>query len=156
MVDFNDKDWHMTDPTSRQRGRPKKTKQVKCPRFGLDTKTYWLTDRQSQCDFDFEYLNKRRWLPYMIKFWQIFTLQQTRSIIGCNTQACYQCVENYTFLSSHHQNCRDTSFTDSIWEMNQLLETVCQQSHNYRSCNHELVNGFVHHIFQESIMGMIL
>jgi hypothetical protein len=21
--------------------------------MGLDTKTYWLTDRQSQCDFDF-------------------------------------------------------------------------------------------------------
>jgi hypothetical protein len=26
--------------------------------MGLDTKTYWLTDRQSQCDFDFE--NKSR------------------------------------------------------------------------------------------------
>jgi hypothetical protein len=23
--------------------------------MGLDTKTYWLTDRQSQCDFDFDY-----------------------------------------------------------------------------------------------------
>jgi hypothetical protein len=23
--------------------------------MGLDTKTYWLTDRQSQCDFDFEF-----------------------------------------------------------------------------------------------------
>jgi hypothetical protein len=22
--------------------------------MGLDTKTYWLTDRQSQCDFDYE------------------------------------------------------------------------------------------------------
>jgi hypothetical protein len=22
--------------------------------MGIDTKTYWLTDRQSQCDFDFE------------------------------------------------------------------------------------------------------
>jgi hypothetical protein len=22
--------------------------------MGLDTKTHWLTDRQSQCDFDFE------------------------------------------------------------------------------------------------------
>jgi hypothetical protein len=22
--------------------------------MGLNTKTYWLTDRQSQCDFDFE------------------------------------------------------------------------------------------------------
>jgi hypothetical protein len=22
--------------------------------MGLDTKTYWLTDRQSQCNFDFE------------------------------------------------------------------------------------------------------
>jgi hypothetical protein len=21
--------------------------------MGLDTKTYWLTDRQTQCDFDF-------------------------------------------------------------------------------------------------------
>jgi hypothetical protein len=28
---------------------------VKSPIFGLDTKTYWLTDRQSQCDFDFDY-----------------------------------------------------------------------------------------------------
>jgi hypothetical protein len=24
--------------------------------MGLDTKTYWLTDRQSQCDFDFDSL----------------------------------------------------------------------------------------------------
>jgi hypothetical protein len=24
------------------------------PRWGLDTKTDWLTDRQSQCDFDFD------------------------------------------------------------------------------------------------------
>jgi hypothetical protein len=23
--------------------------------MGLDTKIYWLTDRQSQCDFDFEF-----------------------------------------------------------------------------------------------------
>jgi hypothetical protein len=22
--------------------------------MGLDTKTYWLADRQSQCDFDFD------------------------------------------------------------------------------------------------------
>jgi hypothetical protein len=22
--------------------------------MGLDTKTYWLTDRHSQCDFDFD------------------------------------------------------------------------------------------------------
>jgi hypothetical protein len=28
MVDFNDKDWHMTDPTSRQRGRSKRDKTV--------------------------------------------------------------------------------------------------------------------------------
>jgi hypothetical protein len=28
---------------------------VKCPIFGLDTKTYWLTDCQSQCDFDFDF-----------------------------------------------------------------------------------------------------
>jgi hypothetical protein len=30
--------------------------------MGLDTKTYWLTDRQSQCDFDFgELLEKWNW-----------------------------------------------------------------------------------------------
>jgi hypothetical protein len=23
--------------------------------MGLDTKTYWLTDRQSQCEFDFDF-----------------------------------------------------------------------------------------------------
>jgi hypothetical protein len=33
----------------------KKKSLVKCPIFGLDTKTYWLTDRQSQCDFDFDF-----------------------------------------------------------------------------------------------------
>jgi hypothetical protein len=46
------------------RGRPKNDKTVtfkkkktlvKSPTFGLDTKTYWLTDRQSQCDFDFDF-----------------------------------------------------------------------------------------------------
>jgi hypothetical protein len=25
----------------------------------LDTKTYWLTDRQSQSDFDYDYFNLR-------------------------------------------------------------------------------------------------
>jgi hypothetical protein len=28
--------------------------------MGLDTKTYWLTDRQSQCDFDFENESSRK------------------------------------------------------------------------------------------------
>jgi hypothetical protein len=26
---------------------------------GLDTKTYWLADRQSQCDFDFDLLSQK-------------------------------------------------------------------------------------------------
>jgi hypothetical protein len=26
--------------------------------MGLDTKTYWLTDRQSQCDFDFDLIRE--------------------------------------------------------------------------------------------------
>jgi hypothetical protein len=26
--------------------------------MGLDTKTYWLTDRQSQCNFDFDFDTK--------------------------------------------------------------------------------------------------
>jgi hypothetical protein len=30
--------------------------------MGFDTKTYWLTDRQSQCDFDFDFdLKKFSW-----------------------------------------------------------------------------------------------
>jgi hypothetical protein len=32
--------------------------------IGFDTTTYWLTDRQSQCDFDFEYMvsrHRRQW-----------------------------------------------------------------------------------------------
>jgi hypothetical protein len=28
--------------------------------MGLDTKTYWLTDRQSQCDFDFDNTLKQK------------------------------------------------------------------------------------------------
>jgi hypothetical protein len=53
----------MTDPTSRQRGRPKKDKTVtlkgkknlwsNVPDLGLIPRhTDWLTDHQSQCDFD--------------------------------------------------------------------------------------------------------
>jgi hypothetical protein len=38
----------------RQDSKFEKKSLVKCPRFGLETKTYWLTDRQSQCDFDFD------------------------------------------------------------------------------------------------------
>jgi hypothetical protein len=35
------------------------------PQMGLDTKTYWLTDRQSQCDFDltWEVRRNRRQKP---------------------------------------------------------------------------------------------
>jgi hypothetical protein len=47
----------------------KKKTLFKSPIFGLDTKTYWLTDRQSQSDFDFDYqhdcrvnLWNREWL----------------------------------------------------------------------------------------------
>jgi hypothetical protein len=29
------------------------------PKKGLDTKTYWLTDRQPQCDFDSDFETKR-------------------------------------------------------------------------------------------------
>jgi hypothetical protein len=31
--------------------------------MGLDTKTYWLTDRQSQCNFNFNFnqLDRREW-----------------------------------------------------------------------------------------------
>jgi hypothetical protein len=29
--------------------------------MGLHTETHWLTDRQSQCDFDFEYGTVFRW-----------------------------------------------------------------------------------------------
>jgi hypothetical protein len=29
--------------------------------MGLDTKTYWLTDRQSQCDFDFDFDFDSEW-----------------------------------------------------------------------------------------------
>jgi hypothetical protein len=28
--------------------------------MGFDTKTYWLTDRQSQCDFDFDFLGQSK------------------------------------------------------------------------------------------------
>jgi hypothetical protein len=70
----------MTDPTSRQRGRPnkrqdrnfkKKKSLVKCPIFGLDTKTYWLTDRQSQCDFDFDFEPNRLMLSIGLWRWYI-------------------------------------------------------------------------------------
>jgi hypothetical protein len=40
-----------TDSSSRQRGRPGKQDRNSQGVMGLGTKTYWLTDRQSQCDF---------------------------------------------------------------------------------------------------------
>jgi hypothetical protein len=62
MVDFNDKDWHDRPDLSSERAPQqdktvtlKKKTLVKCPRFGLNTKTYRLTDRQSQCDSDFDF-----------------------------------------------------------------------------------------------------
>jgi hypothetical protein len=33
-------------------------KQGRNCQMGLDTKTYWLTDRQSQCDFDSDFVDK--------------------------------------------------------------------------------------------------
>jgi hypothetical protein len=64
-----DYDRQMTDPTSRQRGltnwtgqkisyKEKEKKYIYIsghgPQMGLDTKTYWLADRQSQCDLDLD------------------------------------------------------------------------------------------------------
>jgi hypothetical protein len=37
--------------------------------MGLDTKTYWFSDRQLQCDFDFESL--RRQSEMIVKRWQL-------------------------------------------------------------------------------------
>jgi hypothetical protein len=53
----------MTDPTSRQKESPEKRQDSNFEKkisgqksqIGLDTKKYWLTDRQSQCDFDFDF-----------------------------------------------------------------------------------------------------
>jgi hypothetical protein len=49
-----------TDPSSRERGRPAKTRLYLSnsneAQIGLDTKACWLTDRQSQCDFDSDFV----------------------------------------------------------------------------------------------------
>jgi hypothetical protein len=49
-----------TDPSSRQRGYPTKKQDRNCQTIiniwsWLDTKTYQLTDRQSQVDLDFDF-----------------------------------------------------------------------------------------------------
>jgi hypothetical protein len=36
--------------------------------MGLDTKTYWLTDRQSQCDFDFDFDPGSRWQLWVVSY----------------------------------------------------------------------------------------
>jgi hypothetical protein len=35
--------------------------------MGLDTKTYWLTDRQSQCNFDFDFGIDFTWVPKFLR-----------------------------------------------------------------------------------------
>jgi hypothetical protein len=39
--------------------------------MGLDTKTYWLTDRQSQCDFDFDLNNSPLWGSLWSEAWEV-------------------------------------------------------------------------------------
>jgi hypothetical protein len=56
---------HKTDPSSRQRGRPTKEKQDRNCQTAINIwpwvpdgarhQDYWLTDLQSQCDFDFDF-----------------------------------------------------------------------------------------------------
>jgi hypothetical protein len=48
--------------------------------MGLDTKTYWLTDRQSQCDFDFDLS--------LVQLWDI--RQPVRTSAEDIFRICYQ------------------------------------------------------------------
>jgi hypothetical protein len=49
---------NQTRPLVRE-GAPQK--QDRNCQTAIDTKTYWLTDRQSQCDFDFDFGEKNWW-----------------------------------------------------------------------------------------------
>jgi hypothetical protein len=53
--------------------------------MGLDTKTYWLADRQSQCDFDFDFdLSPLSWQSKVIeKKWQERNLAVQRRLHVC-------------------------------------------------------------------------
>jgi hypothetical protein len=46
--------------------------------MGLDTKTYWLTERQSQCDFDFDFdfdfwlgIQFSCWVQLKVQLWDV-------------------------------------------------------------------------------------
>jgi hypothetical protein len=69
----------MTDPTSRQRGRPKKKS------LGPDTKTYRLTDRQSQCDFDFDTI----FFSYLLVLLTDRFPNSSRTL--CKEYICFKC-----------------------------------------------------------------
>jgi hypothetical protein len=63
--------------------------------MGLDTKTYWLTDRQSQCDFDFDFevqtLNLRLTKLWLGQLWlmPVPSGSMQRTLISRHCSACW-------------------------------------------------------------------
>jgi hypothetical protein len=53
--------------------------------MGLDNQTYWLTDRQSQCDFDFD-LTK---YIYKLKSYKIMKMQMFATLDKANRDTGY-------------------------------------------------------------------
>jgi hypothetical protein len=54
--------------------------------MGLDTKIYWLTDRQSQCNFDFDFDFGSRYQATVSEDWEHFIYAVVTVIFGvCNS-----------------------------------------------------------------------
>jgi hypothetical protein len=49
--------------------------------MGLDTKTYWLTDRQSQCDFDLSTMHTAYSLSYVLYDYVTKLLKQQPEVV---------------------------------------------------------------------------
>jgi hypothetical protein len=65
--------------------------------MGLDTKTYWLTDRQLQCDFDFELTSLEFWSSTGTAVWPEEKLED----LVCDIYMCY----SYSILKNVRTNC---------------------------------------------------
>jgi hypothetical protein len=57
--------------------------------MGLDTKTYWLIDRQSQCDFDFDLtVAVSKWMQRHSNQFSETVLSYEREIVAAESREC--------------------------------------------------------------------
>jgi hypothetical protein len=106
MVDFNDKDWHMTDPTSRQRGRPQKDKTVSLKKKKISGQMSQIWARHQDILTDWPSVAMWLWLwvgMNMAVYWDVVQQLNRFAASISRINECTNQITNLNLIFGHIQ-----------------------------------------------------